>query len=148
MFVYIRSAAFVIVTQKLVLQQSQKRHSKVYGNPTAPSFYSISPWLFQRCTHLVYCSVLSLGGKVNRRRMSQPDMGSIFHIKKQWNILVIGNYYVNYQNYQICFHHPRILNEHWCIYSCLQTPPRENWFQSVRREYAEQNKILKNARFS
>ena len=56
--------------------------------------------LFQRCTHLLYCSVLSLGGNVNRRRMSKPDMGPIFHIKNQWNILVIGNYYVNYQNYQ------------------------------------------------
>ena len=33
MFVYIRSAAFVIVTQKC--------HSKVYGNPIAPSFNSI-----------------------------------------------------------------------------------------------------------
>ena len=40
--------------------------------------------------HFLYCSVLSLGGKVNKRRMSQPDMGSIFHIKKQWKILVIG----------------------------------------------------------
>ena len=48
----------------------------------------------------LYCSVLSLGGNVNTRRMSQPDMGSIFHIKNQWNILVIGNYYVNYQNFQ------------------------------------------------
>ena len=38
--------------------------------------------LFQRCTHLLYCSVLSLGGNVNTRRMSKPDMGSIFHIKK------------------------------------------------------------------
>jgi len=38
--------------------------------------------LFQRCTHLLYCSVLSLGGNVNIRRMSKPDMGSIFHIKK------------------------------------------------------------------
>jgi len=56
--------------------------------------------LFQRCTHLLYCIVLSLGGNVNTRRMSKPDMGSIFHIKNQWNILVIGNYYVNYQNYQ------------------------------------------------
>ena len=27
-------------------------------------------------------------------------------------------------------------NEHWGIYSCLQIPPRENWFQYVRREYA------------
>ena len=38
--------------------------------------------LFQKCTHLLYCSVLSLGGNVNTRRMSQPDMESIFHIKK------------------------------------------------------------------
>ena len=30
----------------------------------------------------------------------------------------------------------RILNEHWCIYSCLQITPRENWFQYVRRVYA------------
>ena len=35
--------------------------------------------LFQRCRHLLYCSVLSPGGNVNTRRMSQPDMGSIFH---------------------------------------------------------------------
>ena len=56
--------------------------------------------LFHRCTHLLYCNVLSLGGNVNTRRMSKPDMGSIFHIKNQWNILVIGKYYVNYQNYQ------------------------------------------------
>ena len=56
--------------------------------------------LFQRCIHLLYCSVLSLGSKVNTRRMWKPDMGSIFHIKNQWNILVIGSYYVNYQNYQ------------------------------------------------
>ena len=38
--------------------------------------------LFQKCTHLLYCSVLSLGTNVNTRRMSKPDMGSIFHIKK------------------------------------------------------------------
>ena len=34
--------------------------------------------LFQKCAHFLYCSVLSLGGKVNTRRMSQPDMESIF----------------------------------------------------------------------
>ena len=39
--------------------------------------------LFQKCTHLLYCSVLSLGGNVNTRRMLQPDMGSIFHLKNQ-----------------------------------------------------------------
>ena len=55
--------------------------------------------LFWRCTHLLYCSVLSLGGNVNTRRILQPDTGSIFHIKNQWKILVIGSYYVNYQNY-------------------------------------------------
>ena len=53
--------------------------------------------LFQRCTHL--CSVLSLGGNVKTRRMSKPDMGSIFHINNQWHILVNRNYYVNFQNY-------------------------------------------------
>ena len=30
------------------------------------------------CTHFLYYSVLSLGGKVNTRGMSQPDMESIF----------------------------------------------------------------------
>ena len=57
--------------------------------------------LFQKCTHLLDCSVLSLnvvGGNVYTRRMSKPDMGSIFHINNQWTILVIGNYFVNYQN--------------------------------------------------
>ena len=75
-------------------------------------FFSIPVWysgslkdlmqrkLFQRCTHLLYCSVLSLCGNVNTRRMSKPDMGSIFHINNHWTILVKGNYYVNYQNYQ------------------------------------------------
>ena len=38
--------------------------------------------LFQKCTHLLYCSILSLGGNVNTRRMSKPDMVSNFHIKK------------------------------------------------------------------
>ena len=47
--------------------------------------------LFMRFTHLLYCSVLSLNCNVNKRRMSKPDMRSIFHIKNQWNNLVIGN---------------------------------------------------------
>ena len=46
----------------------------------------------------------------------------------------IGNYHVNYQNYQN--YPPWILNEHLCIYSCLQIPPRKNWFQYLRRVYA------------
>ena len=56
--------------------------------------------LFQRCTLLLYCSVLSLGSNINTGQISKPDMESIFNIKNQWNILVIGKYYVNYQNYQ------------------------------------------------
>ena len=39
--------------------------------------------LFQMGTHILYCSVLSMGGNVNTRRMSEPDMGSVFHIKNQ-----------------------------------------------------------------
>ena len=93
--------------------------------------------LFPRCTHLLYSSVLFLGSNVNTRWMSKPDMGSIFYIKNQWNILVIGNYYVNYQNYHIWkLYPPRILEEHWCIYSCLHTPARMNWFPYLCREYA------------
>ena len=94
--------------------------------------------LFQKCTHLLYCSVLTLGGNVNKRRMSKLDMGSIFHIKNQWYILVIGNYYVNYQNYQNLM--PLTFSDTkrtliWCIYSYWQIPPKENWFQCVRRVY-------------
>ena len=39
--------------------------------------------LFQRCTHLLYCSVLSMGGNISTRRMSKPDMGFIVHIKNR-----------------------------------------------------------------
>ena len=35
-----------------------------------------------------------------------------------------------------CFYPPWKLNEDWCIYSCLQIQPRENWFQYVRRVHA------------
>ena len=57
--------------------------------------------LFQKYTYLLYCNVLSLGGNVNTKRMSKPDIGSIFQIKKLMKYSGIGNYYVNYQNYQI-----------------------------------------------
>ena len=53
--------------------------------------------LFQWCTHVLYCSVLSLGGNVDTRRMSKPDMGSIFHIKKSMKYY---SGHVNYQTYQ------------------------------------------------
>ena len=41
------------------------------------------------------------GRNVNTRQMSKPDMADpSFTYNNQWNILVIGNYYVNYQNNQ------------------------------------------------
>ena len=63
--------------------------------------------------------------------------GIHFHKNNLWNILVIGNYYAwIIKIIKIkCFYPPRILDEHWCIYYCLQIPPRENWFQYVRRVY-------------
>ena len=93
--------------------------------------------LFQRCTHILYCSVLSLGGNENTRRMSQPDMGSIFHITNQWNILVIGNYYVNYQNYQNSMLLTSSDAKRTLMHLFLFTnSTRENWLQYVRRVYA------------
>ena len=80
--------------------------------------------LFHWCTHLLFCSVLSIGGKVNTRRMSKSDMGSIFYIKKPMKYSGHRKLLVNY-----------LLYEYWCIYSCLQISPRENWFQYVRRVY-------------
>ena len=75
------------------------------------------------------------GRNVNTRQMSKPDMADpSFTYNNQWNILVIGNYYVNYQNSDT-----RILNEHWWLYSFLQIPPKENWFQCVRRVYTPAN---------
>ena len=90
--------------------------------------------LFQRCTHFKYCSVLSLGGNVNTWQMSQPDMESIFTYK---TMKYSGHRKLFCELSKLsklkCFYHPRILDEHWCIYSCLQIPPKENWFQYVRR---------------
>ena len=34
--------------------------------------------------------------------------------KNQWDILVMGKYNVNFQNFQF-YYPPRILNENWCI---------------------------------
>ena len=67
--------------------------------------------LFQKCTHLLYCSALFLCGNVNTRRMSQSDMGSIFYIKKindifwpKETIMWINKIFI----FQ-CFYPPRIL---------------------------------------
>ena len=81
--------------------------------------------LFLRCTHLLYCSAPSLGGNVDTRQMSQPDMGSIFRIQKsmkysgQRKLLCELLKFSKIQ----CFYPSPILNEN---YSCLQNPYREN----------------------
>ena len=88
--------------------------------------------LFQKCTHVLYCIVLSLGGNVNTRWISKPEMGSIFHINNQWNILVIGNYCVNYQIFQNSLLLTSSDTKRTLMHqfnSCLQIPPR------VRRVY-------------
>ena len=68
--------------------------------------------------------------------MSKPDIGSIIHIKNQWNILVIGNYYVNYQNYQNLMLLTSSDTKRTLMHLLLlEIPPRENWFQYVHRVY-------------
>ena len=92
--------------------------------------------LFQKCTHLLYCSVLSLYGNVNARKISKPDMGSIFYIKNQWNIIFIGNYCVNYQNYQNLMLLSSSDSKRTLMYLFLfSNSARENWFQYELRVY-------------
>ena len=96
--------------------------------------------LFQRFTHFLCCSVLSLGGKANTRQMSQLDMEFIF-TKIIYEIFWSKETFKwIFKIIKIKFCYPRRilneLNEHWCIYSCLQSPPKEYWFQYVRRVYA------------
>ena len=92
---------------------------------------------FQRCAIFCTAVYLSLGGKVNTRRMSQPDMESIF-TKIIYEIFCsLETILWIFKVIKIkCFYHSRVLDEHWCVYSCLQIAPRENWFQYVRRVYA------------
>ena len=74
-------------------------------------------------TPLLFCFTTPLQ---NTRRMSRPDMDSIF-TKTIFEILWS-------KETIICFIAPRILDEHCrCIYLYLQIQPRENWFQYVRR---------------
>ena len=93
---------------------------------------------FQRCTHLLYCSLLSLGGNVNTRRMSKLYIGSIFDINNQWYILVIENYYENYQNYQNLMLWTSSDNKRTLMHLFLFTKSaqRDNWFRYVHKVYA------------
>jgi len=88
-----------------------------------------------RCCRCSFKQVM--GGNVNTRRMSKPDMGSIFHIKNQWNILVTGNYYVNYKNYQILMLLTSSDTKRTIMHQFLFTnSASKNWFQYVRGVYA------------
>ena len=88
-------------------------HTLIIPHPT-PTIYETRKtcldWIFQGYnatkvisdvypSFVLQCTV-SARCNVNTRRITKPDMGSIFCIKNQWNILVLGNYYVNYVNYQ------------------------------------------------
>ena len=103
---------------------------------------TMSGKLFHRCAHFLYCSVLSLGGKVNSRRMSKSDMESIFtkiiyeiFWSQETIFLKLSNYFSKLSKLKVLSSSDtRQTLMH--IYSCLQIPPRENWFQYVRRVYA------------
>ena len=81
------------------------------------------------------CTVLSLGGKVNTKQMSQPNIH--FHIKNQWNVLFIGNYHelskLSKLNAFILGYYTGTLM-HLFLFS--NTAKKENWFQCVHRECA------------
>ena len=53
--------------------------------------------LFQRCTHFLHCSLLYLESK--HKAEVTAWHGINFHKNNLWNILVTGNYYVNFQNF-------------------------------------------------
>ena len=120
---------YLFVSFLYVLTPFQGPYKHQYGGLNVlNSFYRViakvlmQGKLFQRCTHLLYCSVLSLGGNVSTRRMSHPDMGFIFHIKIQWNILVIETIMWIIKIIKIkCFYPPRILNEHCMMHLFLFT---------------------------
>ena len=98
MFVYIRSTAFVIVvTQKLYSSAVQKRHSKVYGKPIAPSLYSISP-----CIQLEYSpGPSSVAVSVRCDRIDANDPGFSIPINIRY-FSIKGTFGVIFQN------------SHWC----------------------------------
>ena len=58
--------------------------------------------LFQRWTHFLYCSVhCTVFGRKSKLKTDVTAWHGIrFHKNNLWNILVIWNYYVSFQNYQ------------------------------------------------
>ena len=77
----------------------------------------------------MYCSVLALGCNVNTIRMSQPDIESIFNCLSHKKSM-------KYSGHRKLFCELLKFSKFYAfISSCLQIPPRENWFQYVRRKY-------------
>ena len=121
---------------------SSKYFSPWYHVCSSPKLYMVlkvlmQGKLFQRCTHFLYCSVMSLGGKVNTRRMSQPDMGSIFtkiiyEIFWPWETIMLIFKIIKIKS----FYPPRILDEQWGIYSFYKFRPERTGF-NMYAEYTQ-----------
>ena len=118
------------------LRINDKRKSWPSRNYTVQSNNYNAKIVISEVTHFLYCSVMSLGGKVNARQMLKSDIESIFTkmiYEIFWSLETIQRIFKIIKIE--CFYPPRILDEHWCIYSWQQIPPRENWFQYVRQVY-------------
>ena len=82
----------------------------------------------------IFCTAVYCLLAVETKRMSQPDMGSIFHIKNQWNIFVAWNYYVNFQNSMLLSSSDTKLTLMYLFLFINST--QRDLFQHVRRVYA------------
>ena len=93
--------------------------------------------LFQRCVHFFVLQCTVFGRKSKHKTDVTAWHGINCHKNNLWNILVLEAIMWIIKIIKIkCFYPPRILDEHISIFFCLQIPPRENWFQHVRRVYA------------
>ena len=104
------------------------QHFYAQGTNARKVISEVYAYFVQQCT--------VFGRKCKHKTDFTTWHGTNFHKNNLWNILVIGKYYANFQNYQ----NSMLLTSSdtrrtWCIYSCLQIQPKENWFQHVRRVY-------------
>ena len=89
LFILNISNATIVIISTFIIQIVYNGIIVLFDSPTDNLFCGIPAKdvlqgkLFQKCTHLLYCRVPSLGGNVSTRRMSKPDAGYIFHIKNQ-----------------------------------------------------------------
>ena len=92
---------------------TKKNENKYYEEKITIIKVIMQGKLFQRCMNFLYCSILSLVGNVNTRRMSQPGMGSIFtkiiyEIFWPWETIMGIFKIIKIKS----FYPPRILDEH------------------------------------